>query len=238
MAAPSESEDGRRAQRIDDESTKNPGAVGDHRRETVASGASRVLKLVSGVPQEQLLSQLQSDDATTAEHALDILYQAFFTQLWKVAHRLTGSQDIGEELVQDVFLGIWEQRKSLMIRDAISLYLHVAIRNRAYKYLRHTKVAERHVNASGHDIETSVHVSDPLLQIVASETDRAFLSVLMSLPPRDQDILILRWREGWSFDEIGSALGISSVAARVVVSRQQRRLRPLLERLRQELREG
>ena len=242
FAPPSESQDGRGRRRVGRTGEKNLAEDQDHSGGDEVRGISRVSRSIAGVPQEEVLAQLRSDDVSVAERALDVIYQAFFTPLWRVAYRTTRSQDVAEELVQDVFFGVWEQRQTLVIRDAVSLYLHVAIRNKAYKYLRHAKVVERYAHADegvtpGSEGAGSAHSRDPATLLAESEADRAFLAALASLPARDQDILILRWREGWSFDDIGRAMGMSSVAARVVVSRQQRRLRPFLERLRDELRE-
>jgi RNA polymerase sigma-70 factor (ECF subfamily) len=158
-----------------------------------------------------------------------------------VAYRTIRSREIAEEIVQDVFYTFWDQRHSVIIRDALSLYLHVAVRNNAYKYHRHTKVIERHVASVEDDPGQQVLGSTrsfrtPAEALAESETERALLDALVGISDRDRDILVLRWRDGWSFEEIGRTIGISSVAARIVVSRQQRRLKVFLDRLRDELR--
>jgi len=197
--------------------------------------------MIGATPQEDVLAQLRSNDLAIAERALDMMYRAFFKPLWRVAYRTVHSPDVAEEMVQDVFLGIWQERQTLQVRESVSLYLHVAIRHRAYNYLRHAKVVERYEvgedEASALSLVLPTRLSDPATALAESETDRSLLAALAGLSERDRDILVLRWREGWSFEEIGRVQGISSVAARLVVSRQQRRLRTFLERLRDDLQE-
>src|SRR6266550_8531696 len=56
--------------------------------------------------------------------------------------RFVGSADAAQDLVQDLFLHLWDTRGP---RDAVRLtrgYLYVAARNRALKYLRHRRVAD------------------------------------------------------------------------------------------------
>jgi RNA polymerase sigma-70 factor (ECF subfamily) len=214
----------------------------DDQQSSEVAEIQRVPRIIAGIRQEEILRQLQSDQLPEAQAALQILYEALFKQLWHVAYRIVRAQDLAEEMVQDVFLSLWEQRQSLVVRDALSLYLHVAIRNRAYDYIRHRKIAERHATAREEDFQSRLGLwpsamANPEDNLAETEADRALRAALAGISERDRDILILRWREGWSFDEIGQALGLSSVAARTVVTRQQRRLRVFLDRLREELQE-
>ena len=205
--------------------------------------APRVPRAIAGIPQEEILRQLRSTHLPEAQRAVQLLYETLFKPLWHAAYRVVRAPDLAEEMVQEVFLHLWEQRQSLAVRGALTLYLHVAIRNRAYDYVRHRNIAERHATAmeDGALVQSGVWpqtLAGPEDDLAETEADRALRAALAGISERDRDILILRWREGWSFNEIGEALGISSVAARTVVTRQQRRLRGFLDRLREELKGG
>jgi RNA polymerase sigma-70 factor (ECF subfamily) len=200
--------------------------------------------LVGDQSQAELISRLQSADLVVAEGALEVVHAALYAPLWRTAYRILQSHDLADELVQDVFIHVWEHRQSLIVRGSLSVYLHVAIRNRAYKHLRHDKVVERHAETSANDPTSAgtsalwpSPVNDPMAALAATEADRALLQALQGLSERDREILVLRWRDGWGFDDIAQLIGITSVAARTVVLRQQRRLTAFLERLREELRE-
>ena len=202
----------------------------------------RAPRVIAGVAQEDILRQLRSNDIAEAQHALQIVYEALFKQLWHVAYRTVGTRDLAEEMVQDVFLNLWEHRQSLVVHGALSLYLHVAIRNRAYDSVRHQRMTDRHAAAQQDEPLSRPALwpstmATPTDGLAETEADRALHAALMGISDRDRDILILRWRDGWSFEEIARALSLSSVAARTVVTRQQRRLRVFLDRLREELHE-
>jgi len=197
------------------------------------------LREIAGISQRELLTHLQGADEALAQEAWERWYRDVFAALWRSAYRVVRDRGLAEELVQDVFLRIWEQRQTLKIQGDAQVYVYGAVRHAAYNALRHNRVVDRHSAAVArtHDEADGRYGVDPSQRIAERETEQALLAVLAEVPLRDREILILRWREGWSFEEIGRALRISAGAARVVVSRQLRRLQPLLERLREELRE-
>src|SRR2546426_4240898 len=69
-------------------------------------------------------------------------FAAHYGALCDYVLRFVGSAETAEDVVQELFLHLWDTRGP---RDAVRLtrrYLFVAARNRALKYLRHARVAE------------------------------------------------------------------------------------------------
>src|SRR5437016_14446423 len=69
-------------------------------------------------------------------------FAAHYVALCEYVLRFVGSAEAAEDVVQDLFLHLWDTRGP---RDALRLtrrYLYVAARNRALKYLRHRRVAD------------------------------------------------------------------------------------------------
>src|SRR3989442_13356086 len=69
-------------------------------------------------------------------------FAAHYVALCEYVLRFVGSAEAAEDVVQELFLHLWDTRGP---RDALHLtrrYLFVAARNRALKYLRHARVAE------------------------------------------------------------------------------------------------
>lgn len=82
---------------------------------------------------EQQLIQLiaQSD-----EHAFAQLFDHYRNKVYGVALKLTHSTTVAEEIVEDVFLKIWQRRCVLMEIENFSAYLYTIARNQTYKILK------------------------------------------------------------------------------------------------------
>src|SRR5216110_470669 len=75
-------------------------------------------------------------------HCWESAFQAYYIELCEYVLRFVGSAEAAQDLVQDLFLRLWDSRGP---RDATRLtrpYLFVAARNSALKYLRHQHVAD------------------------------------------------------------------------------------------------
>jgi len=174
-----------------------------------------------------------------ARGALATIYNALFDRLWRFAYLTVRTREAAEEVTQDVFFALWQRRATLEVYGDVAVYLHTAVRYRAAKYVRHDRVVARHADTAEHPVSDDsaiAHIAGPDETLSAAELERAFLDALAAVPARVRQALILRWRDGWTYEEVGEALGISKVAARAMVLRYQQRLRPFLERLHQELR--
>lgn len=212
------------------------------RESAVESGVDRTERgaapLVRGVSQHDLLTQLRASDEGVAQAALETLYLALFERLWRFAYLTVRQRDIAEEVTQDVFFAVWQRRSTLKVEGDISVYLHTAVRYRAMKYLRHDRVVSRHAEDAVHadvSFPQIARLEGPEETLSFAELERMFLDALAAVPDRARQALTLRWRDGWTYDEVGEALGISKVGARALILRYQERLRPFLDRLRQEL---
>jgi len=208
-------------------------------RDDVSSEFPRELAPIAGVGQSTIIEELTRGDLERARRALASIYHEYFERLWRVAYRVLRSGDLAEEVTHDVFLALWTNRESVVIRGDIGIYLYVAVRNRAYKRQRHAAVVDRHASHVVSSALSDPHESStPDTQLAEADAARALADALADVSERDRTVLTLRWRDGLTYDEIATALGISSVAARVAVSRQQRRLAPVLAQLRMRLRDA
>ncbi|MEI7581389.1 sigma factor [Runella sp.] len=81
---------------------------------------------------EQLLLELRSDKAALAFRAL---YERFAKKLYKLAYQKTTSTETAEEIVQEVFVSLWEKCESLLIGN-VENYLLSAVRYQVINHLR------------------------------------------------------------------------------------------------------
>lgn len=85
---------------------------------------------------QQLFVRLRAGDAA----ALDELFRRYYTELCQTANRFVRSEDQAEDIVQELFLGLWKRHAALPDDlTAVGGYLHRAARNRSLNFLRDQK---------------------------------------------------------------------------------------------------
>lgn len=166
--------------------------------------------------------------------AFEAMYRAYHVPLWKYAYQFVHSRDAAQDVVQDVFVDLWERRTSLAIYRGLEAYLFVAVRNRAMDTVRReTRITEAE---QGGDIAAMAGIGEASLSgpapMLPSELEAALDHIVARLREPRRSVLILRWKQGWQYDEIAAALGLSVSAVKMQVSRSAAEIRPLLERYR------
>lgn len=116
----------------------------------------------------------------------------------------TGNVHAGEEVVQQVFLHLWEKRESLAITGAIRSYLFAAIRNTAISHWRKESVRLEKEQVAG-----AVRAADPLVQSPAWELERMYRQALEQLPERCREVFILSRQQQLKYTEIAQVMNIS-----------------------------
>jgi RNA polymerase sigma-70 factor (ECF subfamily) len=142
-----------------------------------------------------------------ALRAWERAFATHYVGLCEYVLRFVGSAEAAEDLVQELFLRLWDTRGP---RDASRLtrpYLYVAARNRALKYLRHARVADAWIHHAGGD--TPASAVTPEDDCVAHELQDAAARAVAELPPRCRAVFVLRRRDHLGYQEIARRLGVS-----------------------------
>jgi RNA polymerase sigma-70 factor (ECF subfamily) len=179
----------------------------------------------------ELLVRIRRDDAAAFDELISLLAQP----LVLYARRFSASIDDAQDLVQDVFLWVWEQRHALEVRGSLRAYLYTAVRHRAFdvrkrndaEAARITAVhADGGVPAMGH----GAAMADSALERheIASRLAAAFAT----LPPRAREVALLRWQDGLSHAEIAAVMGIALGTVKNHLTLATQMTRALLEDLR------
>jgi hypothetical protein len=90
-------------------------------------------------PESALLERIRSGDEAAFEH----LFRSYYQPLCDFAMSYVRSRETAEELVQTVFLRLWEKRESLRPATGVAAYLFAACRNGSLDHLKHRRVVER-----------------------------------------------------------------------------------------------
>ena len=88
--------------------------------------------------EESLFDDIQQDN----KDAYNRMFVHFYAPLCEYASQFVSDTD-AEELVQDLMLYVWENRKYIVIEKSLKSYLFVSIKNRCYNAIRDRKARER-----------------------------------------------------------------------------------------------
>ena len=73
-----------------------------------------------------------------------LIFERYYRRLVYFAFRLLKNKEAGEDIVQDVFMMLFERGDSFEDSDLLKSFLYITVRNRCLDYLKHRKVMERH----------------------------------------------------------------------------------------------
>ena len=116
---------------------------------------------------------------------------------------------MAEELVEDVFVKLWANRHSIAGIENITVYLYVAVKNKALNIL--SQKARALVAAPFDYLDTTIDkfAADPYDLMITSEMMTRMLQVIETLPPRCKMIFKLIREDGLKYKEVAEILNIS-----------------------------
>jgi RNA polymerase sigma-19 factor, ECF subfamily len=160
-----------------------------------------------------------------SDHAeFEAIFREHYAGLCGFANRFVAAPDVAEEIVQDVFAGLWSARATLKITTSLRAWLYTSVRNRALNHSKRAR-AERPLSADDVRFHTA---STPESDLLAGDTARHVTHALEALPARCREAMVLRWKDGLSHAEIAGAMGVSIKAVEHHLSRGIRALRERL----------
>ena len=140
---------------------------------------------------------------TVGKKKFEQVYLKYYPVLMVYGRTIVADESLIEDTIQELFLKLWEKQNDLFIKTSLDSYLLVAFRNNLIRKLK----------------ENSQGV--PNLELMQEETPELLLkkeeelrTLFNKLPPRQKEVLFLRYYKGKSYQEIANILGISYQVAR------------------------
>jgi RNA polymerase sigma-70 factor (family 1) len=156
---------------------------------------------IKSLSDEILLVQLRTGD----EAAFREIYKRYWKKLYAVARSKVESLDAVEEIVQTIFLKLWERRNEQRI-EQLEAYLFTAVRYAAINHIKSAMIHEKYVDyANIHLPEASSTTEE---QMDLDELIEAVEKQLNDLPEKTRQIFRLNRLEYHSVKEISSSLEV------------------------------
>ena len=150
------------------------------------------------------LKRIQKGDLKEFER----LFRELYSPLCSYANKYLQDKDKAEEIVQDIFYGIWKNRAQLNIKVSFKSYLYKAVQNNCLQFIQHLAVENKYKQYVKK--ETSYFQSDPVKEIEFQEMNKMVEQTLNSLPERCKEIFNMSRFEGLKYKEIANKLKIST----------------------------
>ena len=170
------------------------------------------------------MRSVANDDA-----AFEALFRAEYASLVNFGKRYVHDLTVAEDLVQDVFLALWQLRTRVHPDTAARAYLFRAVRNRALNHLRQTKLRRRvgaELALGARSVEPETGGAD------VARIRTALQQAIDALPTRCRLIFRMSREHALTYAEIAESLNISIKTVETQMGRALRALRESLERYR------
>lgn len=176
---------------------------------------------------ERLLDVTTDQTSSSRSHVgVDIseLYAAHRLSLVRLAILLVDDFASAEDVVQDAFAGLARRHGGLDDPSKALAYLRVSVVNTARSALRRRRTARAYVPP--HEVDPG----SPEDRSVLAEEHREVVDALRLLPPRQREVVVLRYWSGLSEAEIATTLGISAGTVKSTASRALAAIEKTLDR--------
>lgn len=156
------------------------------------------------------------------------LFMQYYNMLCNYSFRVTKDMQISEDLVQDVFIKIWNEKIVLEQEKNIEKYLFTIVHRKSLEYLRTEKRHQEILNLSGKEIDTENDNSIDKEIEFYNQIDKIYVSI-RQLPPKCSQIFVLSKIDGLPYTQIARELNISVKTVENQISKAYRLLRDMLK---------
>ena len=160
------------------------------------------------------------------ENAYEQLFKEFYKPLTVFAYGYVKDLETGKEIVQDLFVQLYEKRRTLVITTSIKSYLYQSVRNRCLNHLKHLQVKKMHHEQIRSEQEFSDDLEDKIRE---TELEHMVSKVVDQLPPQCRKIFNMSRVSGLSNGEIAEKLEISKRTVETQISNALKVLRAKLK---------
>jgi RNA polymerase sigma factor (sigma-70 family) len=180
------------------------------------------MKALDSEQLRNLLEQLKQG----SEPAFNSLYMEYSKPLYKRVFMVIKDEDKTEEIIQDIFLKIWQTRQTINPDLSFKSLLYTIANNLAYDFLRKIARDKRLIaclllNATDY----YMHTEEVLM---VNETERVLQEALNKLSPQQKLVFTLCKLEGKSYEEAGAQLGITTATVNSHIVKSSRYIRGYL----------
>lgn len=151
------------------------------------------------------------------------IYERYKGLLYIYACKIAKDDDIAEDLVQEIFINLWNKRQTIRLTSSLSSYLYTSIRYKFFDLVDHRKVRADYVQVFQTFLDKGEYLTDNY--ILEKELAAIIEREIDNLPEKMREIFLLSRRENLTNKEIAGHLNISEKTVKNQVSTALKTLR-------------
>lgn len=153
-------------------------------------------------------AKLMHQIAAGHEQSFKALYDCYYKKLYHFAFAMVKTREAAEEIIEDVFIKIWNIRHSLADVHNIKVYLYTATKNTSLNFL--AKKAKENITQPFDCINIELaETNSPEELMITSELYKKIQQAIDALPPRCKIIFKLVREDKLKYKEVAEILNIT-----------------------------
>lgn len=160
------------------------------------------------------------------EYAYKELFHRHWDNVYSVALVLTKSVELAEDMVQDIFLKIWQKRGQFTEIERFEDYLFIMARNHIYTELKKKTRDDQFRQQVQEYFDSGINNAD--IQLLTKETQQQISRAIEQLTPQQQLVYRMSRDQGLSHEEIAAQLNISRNTVRNHIVQSLKQIREYL----------
>jgi RNA polymerase sigma-70 factor (ECF subfamily) len=155
----------------------------------------------------QSLNFLVEEIRKGSTNSFNKLFSDYYKNLCLFAYTYVKDTDIAEEIVQEIFITIWEQRKTIIIKTSTRAFLYTSVKNRAINYLRDEKTRILHKDQF---VREKISKTENIINLYElEELNHILREAIKELPDQCRIIFGMRQNQNLSNRQIANQLNLS-----------------------------
>lgn len=139
--------------------------------------------------------------------AFNEIYKRFQGLLYIYACKVVKNDEEAEDIVQEIFLYLWDKRSIIIFKSGLAVYLYTAVRYKFFNLLDHKKVRTDYKDSLRHFLDQGVTLTDHYIR--EKELSKLIEAEINALPHKMREIFELSRKHNLSRKEISEKMNIS-----------------------------
>ena len=179
---------------------------------------------------QELLKRIKQND----KKAFEIVFREYFHVLHEYANFYLNSSVLAEDIVQDIFLKLWDCRERLTIHSSLKGYLFRCIHNKCIQYLRHKVVKQNHGVIHQSKLEEAqlmnrLYFESGLTKLIENDIESLVNKAINDLPDKTREIYILSRHKYLKNREIATKMNLTEKSVEYHITRALESIRLYLK---------
>lgn len=173
--------------------------------------------------EESILITLLANDS---EHAFRLLYERYYNRIYKLSIRYLKSPVLAQEIVQDVFLKLWFERKNMKAELPVEAWLVTVAQNKLINQLK--KLASEWNMRKTYSEDADSNEAEAEAKLFSADLEKQVQLLINNLPQMQKQVYQFAKINGLSYNEIATRLNISPLTVKTHMARAIDKIRKSL----------